>query len=784
MRKEAVKIEGMHCATCALAIEKSLKALDGIENAEVSLASNSAVVEFDPTKVDFRLISKAVEGAGYKVVIERAIIELEDIRCASCVQKIEKELMKMDGVVAANVNLATKTAVVEYNPESVDIGQLKQIIKSLGYTPRLKEEVEEGRSKYVSDLLFGAILSVPTLLISMFGMGIPNVPYALFALATPVQFFAGRSFYIGSYKSLRHGSPDMNVLVALGTSTAYFYSVFDTFFAKGDLYYEAAALLITFVLLGRYLEDLAKSRASSAIRQLMELQPKQAIVLRGDSEVQVPVDELVVGDVVVVRPGQGIPVDGTVMDGKSSVDESMITGEGMPVDKAEGSEVVGGSLNRNGLLKIEITKTGKDTFLSQVVRFVEEAQSRKAPIQRFADRVAARFVPTILVVAAITFVAWTLLGQSFAFAMITAVAVLVIACPCALGLATPAAIMVGLGKGAEMGILIKGGGVLENVRRLDTVVFDKTGTLTIGKPTVESIIDLNGMGTAEILRIAASLESGSEHPLAKAITEKAATEGLQLYELQDFESYPGEGVKGKIEGVEAALGNGKLADRLGLEYSGASIEDRLSKMEGEGKTTSILFYKDRASGLIGITDTLKPQASEAIREIKEEGLQVIMLTGDNGRAAKAVAGKLGIEIYFAGVPPNGKADVITRLQSEGKVVAMVGDGINDAPALTQADVGIAIGSGTEIAKEAGGIILSKGDLKGVVSAIKLSRKTVSKIRQNMFWALIYNSAGVPIAAGVFYPVLVLRPEIAAFAMAMSSVSVVTNSLTLRRYRES
>lgn len=778
MRKASISIEGMHCATCALAIEKSLKSVEGIESAEVSLASNSALVEYDPLKIDFRIINRAVEEAGYHVVTDRTVIEVDDMRCASCVSKIEQELMKRDGVISANVNLATKLIIVEHEPSLVPVGEIKKIIKDLGYTPRLKEEVVKGRSGYIYDFALSLVLAIPTLLISMFWMGIANVNLLLFAMATPVQFVAGRNFYTGSFKSLRHGSPDMNVLVALGTSAAYFYSVFNTFFATGDVYYEAAALLITFVLLGRYLEDLAKSRASSAIRKLIELQPKNATVMRDDREIQISVDEIAAGDILVIRPGGAIPIDGKIIEGRGSIDESMVTGESMPVDRQEGEEVIGGTINKNGLLKVEATKVGKDTFLSQIIRFVEEAQARKAPIQRFADRVAARFVPAIVVIAAATFLVWMFLGKPFAFSMIMAVSVLVIACPCALGLATPAAIMVGLGKGAEMGILIKGGEVLENVRRIDTVVFDKTGTLTVGLPKVVEVVDAGGLGEAEVLRIGASLEKGSEHPLARAILEKA--ENMPLYELDEFESYPGEGVRGKVNGTEAFVGNRKLASRFNLDIPDVS---RLDAMEGQGVTASLVFFGGRLAGIIGITDTPKPKASEAISELKRDGLQVMMLTGDNERVARSISEKLGIDKFIAGVPPEEKAEVISRLQSEGRAVAMVGDGINDAPALTQADVGIALGSGTEIAKEAGGIVLTKGDLMGVVSAIRLSKKTVGKIQQNMFWALIYNSVGVPIAAGVLYPLLVLRPEIAALAMALSSVSVVTNSLTLRRYRQ-
>ncbi len=776
-KKASVKIEGMHCATCALSIEESLRNLKGVDRADVSLSANSAILEYDPSVSGFSTISKTVAEAGYKVVNETAVIAVEDIRCATCIGAIEESLRRLDGVVSANANLATKLVTVEYNPAAVTLQEIKQAIRDAGFTPVLKEELAGAGRESRFDFLFSLALSVPILLISMVFMGmIPYHHMVLFALTTPVQIVGGRGFYIGAYKSLRRLMPDMNVLVALGTTAAYAYSVYNTFFASGDLYYEAAALLITFVLLGRYLEDAAKSRASSAIRRLIELQPRFAALLRDGEEVNVPIDEIEVGDRLRVRPGEKMPVDGAVVAGSTSVDESMVTGESMPVDKKAGDPVISGTINQSGLIEVEAGRVGKDTLLAQIVRFVEEAQARKAPIQRFADRVASRFVPAVLSIALATFLAWTLAGMPFSFAMIMAVSVLVIACPCALGLATPTAIMVGLGKGAEMGILIKGGEVLENVRRLTTVVFDKTGTLTAGKPKVVEVRGIGGTADSEVIRIAASLEKGSEHPLAKAVVEGAGT--VPLHSVEGFEAYPGEGVAGTVAGSLAALGNRRMMERFGVAIGDANEE--LSRMEAEGKTSSVLAVGGRAVGIVGITDVPKADAAEAVADLKAQGLRTVMLTGDNERVAKAVAGEIGIDSYLAGVPPNEKAGAIAKLQEQGEVVAMVGDGINDAPALTQADVGIAIGSGTEIAKEAGGIVLTRGDLSGVSSAIRLSRKTVSKIRQNMFWAMVYNSAGIPIAAGILYPALVLRPEIASLAMAMSSVSVVTNSLLLKR----
>lgn len=779
-KKAALKVEGMHCATCALTIEKSLRALEGVERADVSFGSNTAFVEYDPSKVGAAKIKRAIEEAGYRLVTERAAFYVEDMRCASCIRAMEEGLMEKDGVVAVNANLATKLVIIEYQPSLISPSDLKKAIEELGYTPLLREEAATSKpSKHRIEFIVSLAITVPVFVISMFAMDLPYRGAILFALGTIVQAVGGRAFYVGALKSLRRGSPDMNVLVALGTSAAYLYSVYNTFFASGDLYYDAATMLITFVLLGRYLEDLAKSRASMAIRKLMELQPKFASVVRGGKEEKVPVEDLAEGDEVVVRPGESIPADGTIVSGNGAVDESMVTGESIPVDKSEGDRVIGGTINKTGMLRIRVEKVGKDSFLSQIISFVEEAQSRKAPIQRFADYVASKFVPAVVTIAVATFLAWSLLGMGTGFSLIMAVSVLVIACPCALGLATPTAIMVGLGKGAEMGILIKGGEVLEAVRKLDTVVFDKTGTLTIGKPVVSEIVDVGGVGEEEVLRIAATLEGGSEHPLALAIKEKAGD--LARYELEGFEAFPGEGVRGRVNGIEAVLGNRKIFQRLNINLAG--IEDRISKMETEGKTTSILAFSGRPVGLIGMIDEPKPGAAEAVARLKEEGLDVYMLTGDNERVAKAICKRIGIEKYFAEVSPNEKAKAISKLQSEGRTVAFVGDGINDAPALTQADVGIAIGSGTEIAKEAGGIILTREDLLGVVAAIRLGRKTLSKIRQNMFWALIYNAVGIPIAAGAFFPYLTLRPEIAALAMSLSSVSVVSNSLLLKRYRE-
>ncbi|MEJ5292861.1 MAG: heavy metal translocating P-type ATPase [Candidatus Methanosuratincola sp.] len=779
-KKTSIRIEGMHCATCALNIEKSLAALKGVEKAEVSFGSGTAIVEYDPSLTNASSIKGAIETAGYKPVTERTAFYVEDMRCASCIRAMEEGLLEKDGVVAVNANLATKLVIVEYIPSVVSPSELRDTIKELGYSPMIREVggTTARRSSFRPRFVFSLVATIPVFVISMFLMDLQYRTIILFLLGTAVQVVGGSTFYTGAYKSLRRGVPDMNVLVALGASAAYLYSVYNTFFAAGDLYYDAAAMLITFVLLGRYLEDAAKSRASLSIRKLIELQPKYASVLKDGEERKVPVEELAVGDEVVVRPGEAIPADGTIISGSAAVDESMVTGESVPVDKGEGDSVIGGTINKTGMIRVRVEKVGRDSFLAQIISFVEEAQSSKAPIQRFADYVASRFVPAVVVIASLTFILWLFTGMGIGFSLLMAVSVLVIACPCALGLATPTAIMVGLGKGAEMGILIKGGEVLEAVRKLDTVVFDKTGTLTAGKPSVVEIVDIAGIGEEEILRFSATLEGGSEHPLAVAVVERAAK--LPRYDLKEFEAIPGEGVRGKVDGKDAAIGNRKMMSRLGIRMNEA--EEEATRLESEGKTVSILAVGGRVAGMIAMIDMPKPDAKEAVGELKKDGLEVYMLTGDNERVAKAICKEIGIEKYFAEVSPGEKAKVISRIQSEGRVVAFVGDGINDAPALTQADVGIAIGSGTEIAKEAGGIILTKEDLVGVVYAIRLGRKTMSKIRQNMFWALAYNSAGIPIAAGILYPFLTLKPEIAALAMSLSSVSVVSNSLLLKRYK--
>jgi len=633
---------------------------------------------------------------------------------------------------------------------------------------------------------FSLALGVPTLVFSY----LPILPFLptnlwLFLLATPIQFIAGWRFYRGTYDALRSRTTNMDTLIAVGTSAAWLYSTLVTFFPNvfpGEAYFDTSALIIAFILLGKLLEDLAKGKASEAIRRLMDLQARMAKVIRSGVEREIPVEKVEVGDIVVVRPGEKIAVDGMVVEGHSSVDEKMITGESIPVEKRIGDEVIGATINKAGMLKFKATKVGADTTLSQIIKLVEEAQISRAPIQRLADVVSSYFVPTVIVIATLSLFAWYFIGRmSFIFALTAFIAVLIIACPCALGLATPTAIMVGTGKGAENGVLIKGGEYLEKAYKLQTIVFDKTGTLTKGQPSVLDIVTLENWKTIDVLKLAAIAEKGSEHPLGEAIVEAAREKGIEVPDPESFEAIPGHGVKVAHDGKRILLGNRKLM--AGENLSIEQLEDRVRGLEEEGETVMLVAFENRVIGAISVADTLKEYSAKAIGELKKMGIEVIMLTGDNARTAKAIAKQVSIERVLAEVLPGQKADVIKGLQAEGKVVGMVGDGINDAPALAQADIGIAIGSGTDVALETGGIVLIKDDLRDVVAAIKLSRQTIRKIKQNLFWAFFYNVAFIPVAAGLLYPFfgILLNPILAGTAMAFSSVSVVTNSLLLKRY---
>jgi P-type Cu+ transporter len=802
-------VTGMSCASCAQIMEGALTVLPGVSEVSVNLATEKARLVYDPKQLGPEAIQKAVERAGYGIAVSEVHLGIKGMVCASCVQVIEETLMDMDGVFSATVNLALERATVKYDPGSVTLTAIKGAVIEAGYdiieaetidTEMAERGKEQRRQLFL--LIFSLSLSIPIFLLMVgfdfFDLGttlgiMEWEGVVLFILATPVQFIAGYQFYIGTYKALRNRRANMDTLIALGSSAAYFYSTAVVFLPSlipfHHTYFDTSALIISLILLGKYLEAKAKGRTSQAIRKLVDLQARTAHAVVDGQEVEVPVESLKVDDVFIVRPGEKIATDGVVQDGFSAVDESMLTGESIPVEKSNGSMAIGGSINKNGVIRIRATRVGKDTALSQIIRLVEDAQASKAPIQRYADRVSAWFVPAVISIAVVSFLFWFFIGYStfevteseqFIFSLSIFIAVLVISCPCALGLATPTAIMVGSGKGAENGILFKSGGALETAGRVQTIVFDKTGTLTNGQPEVVDVKAL-GISESELLRLAAAAERGSEHPLGEAIVRKARKEGLELPEADLFEGVPGKGIRAELEGKAVVIGNRGLIASSGVAI--AEIEPVLRSMEELGRTAMIVAVDGRVAGIIGVADVIKDSSVEALQALKAMKIDVIMITGDNQRVAKVIADSLGIGTFIAEVLPENKALEITRLQEGGKIVAMVGDGVNDAPALAQADVGIAIGSGTDVAMETGDIVLVKGDLRDVVAAIQLSRRTMRKNRQNLFWALGYNSAGIPIAAGILYPAfhILLNPIVAAAAMAFSSVSVVLNAALLKRY---
>jgi Cu+-exporting ATPase len=804
-------IGGISCASCAARIEKGLRNLSGIKEANVNLATEKAVVTYDPQVLNEEGLIRTIEDLGYKVPLpenkaEKMVISVGGMTCAACVRKVEKALAALDGVSEASVNLATEKATVLYQPGLLEKADFRKVIEDLGYEVRGFDEILADRERQARaeeirrqkrKFVFSACLTAAAF-IGSFPEWFPwwpkvlREPITLFILTTPVQFWAGWQFYRGFWSALKHRTSDMNTLIAVGTSAAYVYSTVVTFFPgvfrayglKLGVYYDTAAMIITLILLGKLLEAIAKGHTSEAIKRLMGLRVKTARIIREGVELDIPVEEVRQGDWVVVRPGEKIPVDGIVREGNSAVDESMLTGESIPVEKSPGERVMGATINKTGSFKFEATKVGKETVLAQIIKLVEEAQGSKAPIQRLADRVASVFVPTVILIALVTFAVWLIFGPSpaFTFALLNFVAVLIIACPCAMGLATPTAIMVGTGRGAENGILIKSGESLETVHRVKTIIFDKTGTLTQGKPEVTDVAASDGFKEEQVLSWAASVEKGSEHPLGEAIVHAAKEKGMQLSAVEAFEAIPGQGVKARIDGQQLLLGNLRLMEENGVQVGG--LRDRAERLAGEGKTPMIVALDGRAAGVVAVADTLKPNTLEAVESLHRMGLEVIMITGDNERTAKAVASQVGIDRVLAEVLPWDKSQQVKKLQEEGKVVAMVGDGINDAPALAQADVGIAIGTGTDVAMESSDITLITGDLRAVIAAIQLSRRTIRTIKQNLFWAFIYNILGIPIAAGILYPFwgILLNPMIASAAMAMSSVSVVSNSLRLKRFQ--
>jgi len=800
-RKESFKISGMSCAACAARIEKGLNKLEGVKKASVNFAMEKATVEFEDSVINSSKISEAVKKLGYEAVKEddgyKTKIELKitGMSCAACSARIEKRLNKFEGV-KASVNLATQRASIEYDSSKIKSADLIKAVEALGYNAekvenisqdREKEEREKEIKKLKWEFIAAAVLSSPLLLAMVFMLVNIDIPflhneYFQLIIATPVQFIIGFRFYKNAYHSLRAKSANMDVLVAMGTSAAYFFSIYNAFFVEHmeglmmkELYFEASSVIITLVLLGKYLEAVAKGKTSEAIKKLMGLQAKTARVIRNGMEQDIPVEDVEVGDIVVVRPGEKIPVDGKIIEGSSAVDESMLTGESLPVEKKEGDLVIGATINKYGTFKFEATKVGKDMALSQIIKMVEEAQGSKAPIQKIADQVSGIFVPSVMGIALLTFLIWYFAVGNFTSAIVSAVSVLVIACPCALGLATPTAIMVGTGKGAENGILIKGGEYLEMAYKLNAVVLDKTGTITKGQPEVTDIISLGGLTQSEILKISAISEKPSEHPLGAAIYEKGKAELGNLPDPDKFEAIPGRGIMAITEGKTIYIGTRKLMAEKGIEL--ANSESVIVNLEDEGKTAMLVSVDDRIEGIIAVADTVKENSKSAIEDLQRMGIEVYMITGDNKRTANAIAKQVGISNVLAEVLPENKAEEVERLKKQGKVVGMVGDGINDAPALATADIGMAIGTGTDVAMEAADITLMRGDLRSIPMAIKLSRRTMRKIKQNLFWAFIYNIVGIPFAAFGM-----LNPIIAGGAMAFSSVSVVTNSLSLKRYK--
>ncbi|KXY47411.1 heavy metal translocating P-type ATPase [Bacillus sp. FSL M7-1020] len=800
-QKEAnLQISGMTCAACANRIEKGLKKVEGVHDANVNFALEKTKIMYDPTKTTPQHFKEKVESLGYGIVSDKAEFTVSGMTCAACANRVEKRLNKLDGVNKATVNFALESATVDFNPDEVSVNEMKSTITKLGYKLEVKSDERDGSTDHrlqeikrqKKKFIISFILSFPLLwaMVSHFSFTsfiyLPDMlmnPWVQLALATPVQFIIGGQFYIGAYKALRNKSANMDVLVALGTSAAYFYSVYLSIQSIGssehmtDLYFETSAVLITLIILGKLFEAKAKGRSSEAIKKLMGLQAKTATVVRDGTEMKILIEEVVAGDIVYVKPGEKIPVDGEIVEGKSAIDESMLTGESIPVDKTIGDVVIGSTINKNGFLKVKATKVGRDTALAQIIKVVEEAQGSKAPIQRVADQISGIFVPVVVVIAIITFAVWMIFVTpgDFGGALEKMIAVLVIACPCALGLATPTSIMAGSGRSAEYGILFKGGEHLEATHRLDTVILDKTGTVTNGKPVLTDIIVADGFHEEEILRLVGAAEKNSEHPLAEAIVEGIKEKKIDIPSSETFEAIPGFGIESIVEGKQLLIGTRRLMTKFNIDIE--EVSKSMEELEREGKTAMLIAIDKEYAGIVAVADTVKDTSKAAIARLKKMGLDVVMITGDNTQTAQAIAGQVGIDHVIGEVLPEGKAEEVKKLQAQGKKVAMVGDGINDAPALATADIGMAIGTGTDVAMEAADITLIRGDLNSIADAIFMSKMTIRNIKQNLFWALAYNGLGIPIAALGF-----LAPWVAGAAMAFSSVSVVLNALRLQRVK--
>ncbi|USB32685.1 heavy metal translocating P-type ATPase [Paenibacillus sp. YPG26] len=796
-----LQITGMTCAACAGRIEKGLGRMEGVSEANVNFTLEKASVTYNPAVVNPEALEKKIEALGYGTVKETADFQIGGMTCAACATRIEKGLNKLGGVSRASVNLALETAQVEFSPGEVTVEEIIQKVEKLGYTAALKTEKQEAgdhRKKEIvrqrRKLIISAILSFP-LLWAMVGhfsftsfIWVPELfmnPWFQLVLAAPVQLIIGAQFYKGAYKALRNGSANMDVLVALGTSAAFFYSLYlsiESLNSHGhggvELYYETSSVLITLILLGKLFEALAKGRSSEAIKTLMGLQAKTALVVRGDQEISVPIEQVVAGDLVIVRPGEKIPVDGVVTEGISSVDESMLTGESLPVEKSADSQVFGATINKNGMLRIRATKVGRETALSQIIRVVEEAQGSKAPIQRVADVISGIFVPIVIGIAVITFLVWYFAVEpgNFSSALEKAIAVLVIACPCALGLATPTSIMAGSGRAAELGILFKGGEHLEATHKISAIILDKTGTVTKGTPELTDVLVADhSYSETDLLAWIGAAEKNSEHPLAEAIVEGIRRKGIDLPNTEQFEAIPGYGIRATVQGQELLIGTRKLMNKHQVAAEAAYAQ--MNELEEAGKTAMLVAVNGQYAAMVAVADTIKETSGEAVARMKKLGIEVVMITGDNERTAKAIAAQVGIDRVLAEVLPEGKAAEVKKLQEGGRKVAMVGDGINDAPALATADIGMAMGTGTDVAMEAADVTLMRGDLNSIPDAISMSRKTMLNIKQNLFWALAYNVIGIPVAALGF-----LAPWLAGAAMALSSVSVVLNALRLQRVK--